>query len=159
DLGMGQPMEHVLRQSLIALDLADRMGLGRDERQAVYFGSLIVWVGCHVDAYEQAKWFGDEMALKSDFRHADFRSAAAGSMFMLRHVGTGLAWHRRLGLTAAFMTEGKRVAAPMLENHWRAADELMGRLGLDRMVRDTVEQSFERWDGRGVPGGLRGREI
>ena len=27
DLGMGQPMEHVLRQCLIALELADRIGL------------------------------------------------------------------------------------------------------------------------------------
>ena len=27
DLGMGQPMEHVLRQSLIALRLSDRIGL------------------------------------------------------------------------------------------------------------------------------------
>ena len=65
DLGMGQPMEHVLRQCLIALDLAERIGLDVSEREAVFFGSLVVWVGCHVDAYEQTKWFGDEMALKS----------------------------------------------------------------------------------------------
>jgi hypothetical protein len=31
DLGLGQPMEHVLRSCLIALRLADRLGL--DERQ------------------------------------------------------------------------------------------------------------------------------
>ncbi len=27
DLGLGQPMEHVLRQCVIALDLSDRLGL------------------------------------------------------------------------------------------------------------------------------------
>ena len=32
DLGFGQPMEHVLRQCLIALRLAERIGL--DERRA-----------------------------------------------------------------------------------------------------------------------------
>jgi hypothetical protein len=32
DLGMGQPMEHVLRQCLIALGLAERLGLDREER-------------------------------------------------------------------------------------------------------------------------------
>ncbi|MFL5841924.1 MAG: LuxR family transcriptional regulator, partial [Thermoleophilaceae bacterium] len=64
DLGMGQPMEHVLRQSLIALRLAERLGLDDGERRVVYYVSLLSWVGCHVDAYEQAKWFGDDTALK-----------------------------------------------------------------------------------------------
>ena len=32
DLGFGQPMEHVLRQCLIALRLAERIGLDEDER-------------------------------------------------------------------------------------------------------------------------------
>jgi hypothetical protein len=50
DLGMGQPMEHV----------------------------LVAWVGCHVDAYEQAKWFGDDTVLKGDFRRVKGRT-----------------WHRR----------------------------------------------------------------
>ncbi len=159
DLGMGQPMEHVLRQNLIALDLADRVGLGADDRQAVFFGSLVAWVGCHIDAYEQAKWFGDETVLKADFRRTDFHTAASGPAFMMRHLGNGMAWHHRLGLVPSFMGEGRRAAESMLENHWRAADDLMSELGLDAVVRDTVEQSFERWDGRGIPKGLKGDEI
>jgi hypothetical protein len=55
DLGMGHPMEHVLRQSLIALRLADRVGLDGTERAVVFYSSMLAWVGCHVDAYEQAK--------------------------------------------------------------------------------------------------------
>ena len=47
----------------------------------------------------------------------------------------------------------------MLENHWLAADDLASRLGLAQRVRDSVEQTFERWDGRGVPKGARGEEI
>jgi HD-GYP domain-containing protein (c-di-GMP phosphodiesterase class II) len=159
DLGMGQPMEHVLRQCLIALDLAEQIGLSDDDRQAVFFGSLVVWVGCHIDAYEQAKWFGDEMALKGDFRRTDFHTATSGPLFMMRHLGTGLRWHQRMGLIPSFLGDGKRAAESILENHWRASDDLMAQLGLDRRVRETVEQSFERWDGRGVPRGLKGEEI
>jgi hypothetical protein len=33
DLGFGQPMEHVLRQRLIALRIAERMGLGDADRR------------------------------------------------------------------------------------------------------------------------------
>ena len=66
DLGFGQPMEHVLRQCLIALRLAERVGLDEQTRAAVYYTALLVNVGCHTDAHEQAKWFGDDIALKAD---------------------------------------------------------------------------------------------
>ncbi len=159
DLGMGQPMEHVLRQCLIAHGLAERIGLEDDDRDAVFFAALVAWVGCHVDAYEQAKWFGDEMALKSDFRQTDFATATSGPLFMLRHLGAGLPLRERIGLVPSFLGDGRRAAESMLENHWRASDDLMARVGLDPLVRETVEQSFERWDGRGVPRGLKGDEI
>src|SRR5438093_265823 len=98
DLGMGQPMEHVLRQCLISLELAERTGLGADDQQAVFFGSLMVWVGCHVDAYEQAKWFGDDTVFKGDFRRSDFATTTSGPLFMLRHLGGSLRWHQKVGL-------------------------------------------------------------
>jgi DNA-binding CsgD family transcriptional regulator len=59
DLGFGQPMEHVLRQCLIALRLAEHLGLDDQERSNVYYTALLINVGCHTDAHEQAKWFGD----------------------------------------------------------------------------------------------------
>jgi len=159
DLGMGQPMEHVLRQTLIALRLAARLELDEAEREVVYYSALVAWVGCHVDAYEQAKWFGDDTALKTDFRHTDFATAASKPIFMLRHLGAGrpIAERTRLGLT--FLGDGRKAAEAMLDNHWTAADELAARLGLAQRVRDSVEQTFERWDGKGVPKGLKGEEI
>jgi HD-GYP domain-containing protein (c-di-GMP phosphodiesterase class II) len=159
DLGMGQPMEHVLRQCLISLRLAQRLGLDEADREVVYYAALLAWVGCHVDAYEQAKWFGDDMALKADFRRADFASAAAGPLFMLRHLGTGRPMAERARLGIAFLGDGRRAAESMVENHWLAADALAARLGLAQRVRDSVEQTFERWDGRGVPKGAKGEEI
>ena len=77
DLGMGQSMEHVMRQSVIALRLAERLGLDEATRAVVYYAGLLGWVGCHVDAYEQAKWFGDDQALKADYRRVDMTGAAA----------------------------------------------------------------------------------
>jgi HD-GYP domain-containing protein (c-di-GMP phosphodiesterase class II) len=159
DLGMGQPMEHVLRQCLISLRLAQRVGLDEAGREVVFYAALLAWVGCHVDAYEQAKWFGDDLALKADFRRVDFASAAAGPLFMLRHLGAGRPAAERARIGAAFAGDGRRAAETMLENHWLAADDLAARLGLAQRVRDTVEQTFERWDGRGVPKGAKGEEI
>jgi HD-GYP domain-containing protein (c-di-GMP phosphodiesterase class II) len=159
DLGMGQPMEHVLRQSMIALGLAERIGLDDVQREAVYFGSLLAWVGCHIDAYEQAKWFGDDTVLKGDYRGVDFATASSGPLFMMRHLGGDRPLPQRLAMVPGFLGEGRRAGESLLENHWRASDDLMERIGLDQLIRDTVEQSFERWDGRGAPNGASGSEI
>ena len=55
DLGMGQPMEHCLRQCLVASRLGDELEFDEADRDAVFYAGLMAWVGCHVDAYEQAK--------------------------------------------------------------------------------------------------------
>jgi hypothetical protein len=54
DLGFGQPMEHVLRQCLVALRLAEVLELDPETRAVVYYTALLVGVGCHSDAHEQA---------------------------------------------------------------------------------------------------------
>jgi HD-GYP domain-containing protein (c-di-GMP phosphodiesterase class II) len=54
-------MEHVMRQTLISLRMAERLGLDEADRTVVYYSGLLAWVGCHSDAYEQAKWFGDDV--------------------------------------------------------------------------------------------------
>lgn len=66
DLGFSQPMEHVLRQCRIALRLADLVDLDDADRQAVYYAALLVNVRCHTDAHEQARWFGDDLAMRGN---------------------------------------------------------------------------------------------
>jgi hypothetical protein len=60
DLGLGQPMEHVLRSWRIAARLGEQIGLDESERAALYYVALLAWVGCVADSYEVATWFGDE---------------------------------------------------------------------------------------------------
>ena len=159
DLGMGHPMEHVLRQSFIALRLAERLGLTAPEREVVYYSSLLAWIGCHVDAYEQAKWFGDDLALKHDIRLVDESRPVDVARFVLRHLGAGRPVTERAKLAATFLGEGRRVVQDINTNHWRTADVFVERLGLGDAVRRSVSQTFERWDGKGDPNGIRGEEL
>jgi HD-GYP domain-containing protein (c-di-GMP phosphodiesterase class II) len=159
DLGMGHPMEHVLRQSFLALRLAERLGLGLQEREVVYYSSLLAWVGCHVDAYEQAKWFGDDRAVKHEIRQVDLGRPIESAAFALRHLGAGEPPLARARLGVAFLAEGRHDLDVMFDNHWRAADALAERLGLGQAVRDSVAQTFERWDGKGVPAEARGQAL
>src|SRR4051794_18395110 len=158
DLGMGQPMEHAMRQCRIALRLGERLGLDRNERESLYYVSLIAWVGCHVDAYEQAKWFGDDLALKADSRLVDM-TGTAPLAFIASHLGAGRPLLERVRVGARFVVRGHREVDDMLANHWWAADALAERVGLDAGVRATLYQTFERWDGKGVPNGSKGDEI
>ena len=155
DLGLGQPMEHVLRECLIAMRLAERLGLDERARAVVCYTALLTWVGCHVDAYEQAKWFGDDLAFKADFPLVD----APGTGFVLRHLGAGRPFLDRARLGVALVGDRGRQVGEIIDNHRRAAESLAAALGLDREVRDSLGQAFERWDGKGTPGRARGTAI
>ncbi|HEY2791330.1 MAG TPA: hypothetical protein VGJ28_03180, partial [Micromonosporaceae bacterium] len=47
DLGLGLPMEHMLRSCTIATGLAEQLGLAEQRRSAVYYSNLLTWIGCH----------------------------------------------------------------------------------------------------------------
>ncbi len=157
DLGFGQPMEHILRQCIIALRIADRIGLDDRERSAVYYTALLVNVGCHSDAHEQAKWFGDDIALKSHkYGHdSNFRAAAAS----FRLIGSGNPPLHRFRVGLEFVLSGHREMDAMIAHHAGVARELGEQLGLPDIVLAALLHSYEQWDGRGWPGERRADEV
>jgi HD-GYP domain-containing protein (c-di-GMP phosphodiesterase class II) len=158
DLGFGQPMEHVLRQCLIALRLAERIGLDEEQRGTVYYTALLVNVGCHADAHEQAKWFGDDIAMKSGKYDYEFRSARAAAAGV-RLIGAGNPPLHRFRVGLDFVLSGHRDLNGMIEQHAALARTLAEQLGLAQEVRDSLGSSYEQWDGKGWPGLLSGEEV
>jgi HD-GYP domain-containing protein (c-di-GMP phosphodiesterase class II) len=158
DLGFGQPMEHVLRQCLIALRLAEGLGLDEEQRAVVYYTALLVNVGCHTDAHEQAKWFGDDIALKSikyDHEPRSLRMAATG----MRRLGSGNPPLSRFRLGLEFALSGHREVDDMIAHHASIARTLAQQLSLPDDVAESIGAAYERWDGRGWPGELEGDAI
>ena len=158
DLGFGQPMEHVLRQCLIALRVADAMDLPEERRAAVYYTALLINVGCHSDAHEQAKWFGDDIALKSgkyDHDIGSVRGAVAG----LRKIGSGRPPLHRFVVGLEFAVSGHREVDGMIEHHAALARTLGEQLELPDEVLVSLGASYEQWDGRGWPGKLEGEQV
>ena len=152
DLGLGQPMEHMIRTSLLALRMAERLGLSDEERGVMYYSGLLAWVGCHTDAYEQAKWLGDDMAVKGEAHYAfDLGKVGPATAFLLRNVGgAGRSLRQRARVGLGFVGDGRRALAALAENHYLASDELAARLDLGVDVRESLRQSYERWDGKGA---------
>jgi HD-GYP domain-containing protein (c-di-GMP phosphodiesterase class II) len=158
DLGFGQPMEHVLRQCLIALRLGELIELSEQERLDVYYTALLVNVGCHTDAHEQAKWFGDDIATKAAKYDVDMRSIS-GMVNGMRMLGSGSAPLHRFRIGMEFFLYGHKDVDGMVESHSRLARALASELGLPAAVQDSVGTAYERWDGRGWPGELKGSRI
>jgi HD-GYP domain-containing protein (c-di-GMP phosphodiesterase class II) len=158
DLGFGQPMEHVLRQCLIALRLAEGLGLEDEQRAVVYYTALLINVGCHSDAHEQAKWFGDDIALKSikyDHEPRSLRMAVGG----MRFLGSGHPPLHRFRLGLEFALSGHREVDDMIAHHAAIARTMAEQLQLPDDVVDAIGAAYERWDGRGWPGELEGEEV
>jgi HD-GYP domain-containing protein (c-di-GMP phosphodiesterase class II) len=158
DLGFGQPMEHVLRACLISLRIADVLDLADPEREVVYYAGLLVNVGCHTDAHEQAKWFGDDIAMKSQKYDYPPRSVRGGAA-VFRLIGRGNPPLHRFRLGLSFAVSGFKDVAPMISRHAAIAQQLALELQLRDDVVTAIGQSYEYWDGHGWPNGLKGEAI
>lgn len=152
DLGFGQPMEHAIRQALIALRLGELVGTSESERVVIYYSGLLAWVGCHTDAYEQAKWFGDDIRLREDtaFKYDESRKSDMVG-FAFRYLGgRDRPLVSRMKTALAFLGQGRQDLEAIATNHYLATDLLAQRLGLGEAVRASLRESYERWDGRGA---------
>jgi HD-GYP domain-containing protein (c-di-GMP phosphodiesterase class II) len=158
DLGLGQPQEHVLRQTVIARRLAAAAGLPDDQQAAVFYVSLLAWVGCTSDSHELAAWFGDDQRLRADSYEVD-KSGAARLRFVLGHVGEGSGPVRRLTMIGRFLAGGPDRAARSMLGHCQTTGDVADRLGLGTEVGRALQQAFERWDGKGIPGRRAGEQI
>ena len=158
DLGLGQPMEHVLRAWLIAARLGDHLGVARDQRGALYYAVTLAWVGCVADTPEVASWFGDDIAYRKDSYRVDLAGLPLLG-FMLRHVGAGKPPMDRLRLAANLVVTGGDAIERGMLAHCLTTGRMAERFGLGTDVRNSLQQVFTRWDGKGVPGGVGGDAI
>lgn len=153
DLGLGQPMEHVLRSWLIAARLGEHVGIDAEDRGALYYVATLAWVGCVADTPEVAEWFGDDIAYRRDSYEVDLAGLPMLG-FMLRHIGAGRPALQRVRLAASLVATGGKGIERGLMAHCLTTSRMAERLGLGAEVCEPLRQVFTRWDGKGVPGDL-----
>lgn len=158
DLGLGQPMEHVLRSWAIAARLGDHFGVEPEERGALYYVATLAWIGCVADTPEVAAWFGDDIAFRSDSYQVELTGLPM-LRFMVRHVGAGSPPLQRLRLAGNLMVTGGKGIKRGLLSHCLTTAAMAERLGLGPDVCGPLRQMFTRWDGKGVPDDVGGDAI
>ena len=158
DLGLGQPMEHVLRSWAIATRLGEHMGVESESPAALYYVAMLAWVGCVADTPEVANWFGDDIA----FRQGSYEVDLAGLpmfKYALARVGTGAPPMKRLRMATTLIATGGKPVERGLMSHCLSTVLMAERLGLGEDVCEPLQQWFTRWDGSGVPAGLGGDDV
>jgi HD-GYP domain-containing protein (c-di-GMP phosphodiesterase class II)/DNA-binding CsgD family transcriptional regulator len=157
DLATALPFEKGLRTCLLATAFAGTLGLDDADRAAVFSTALLRSIGCTSHASENAALFVDDTSFVAAFSRLD-----PGDPAVLREQLAAFgAWapERQAELARRFIDVAP-VEGPLAS---RAACEvsraLGGRLGLPVAVLDALDDVYERWDGRGLPGAHRGNEL
>ncbi len=158
DLGLGQPAEHMLRSALIGTRISDRLGLSPAQRGCVYYSTLIMWIGCHADSHEYARWFGDDIAVRHDSYLVDW-AGWPYYRFLASNVARGESPARRIAVLATLFVNARGQLSRMIHSHCTSAALLAERMGLDADVQTALRYTFERYDGGGLPGGVHGDAI
>lgn len=159
DLAMGEPLEHGVRTTLIATRLAAALALPDAQRVSVFYVALLHYAGCTAEGQIDSGFFGDEIAARPQMMAVMFgpRWRMVGTALRVMHPELSLP--QRVGTLArssvGMLAEFRRWAA----SHCEIAQLLGDRLGLSAEVRDGLGHLYERYDGKGMPGELRGEDI
>ena len=159
DLAMGQPLEHGLRTAMLALRTAQAMDLPEEDQVTVFYTGVLHFAGCTAESEIDARFFGDELAARPRMltvAHGSRLELIATAM-RVAHSGSGPLARAVMMARAAFggIAEFRRWAA----SHCDVARLLGARMGLSGQVQQALEHLYERWDGNGMPGNLRGTQI
>jgi HD-GYP domain-containing protein (c-di-GMP phosphodiesterase class II) len=157
DLGLGQPLDHVLRSCALAMRFAEHLGLSEEERTSAYWTALFITAGCTGVSYELAKIFGDDIALRADL--ASVTSPFMLLQVMLSRAGSGRSLLGRTGVRAKLLVTKAHAVEETLIAHCNVSIRLAERVGLGESVTTALAQGFARWDGKGIPRGLAGEDI
>jgi HD-GYP domain-containing protein (c-di-GMP phosphodiesterase class II) len=160
DLGMGLPFEHGLHSTLVAMRLAERLGVDAETASQTYYACLLFYVGCTADAETSAEIFRDDAALITYFTPVMFGSRTevlAGIMRALAPPGSPPP--ARAVQIARTLPKAVRGHRHHLVALCEVAQMLTERLGLPRSLQALWVHLTERWDGNGEPGRRKRDEI
>ena len=159
DLAMGQPLEHGVRTAVLGVRTAAAMGLAEQDLVAVFYTGLLHFAGCTAESEIDTRFFGDELAVRPQMMAAQFGSRLGLVATAARAAHPGRAPAARAAAMARSAVGGVAEFRRWAASHCEVAELLGARMGLPGQVQDALRHLYERWDGKGLPGELRGEQI
>jgi len=159
DLAMGQTLEHGLRTAILGTRIAAELGLGEHAQQTVFYTGLLHFAGCTTDGEIDSGFFGNEIVARPPMMAAFLgprRDLMSTAMRVAHRDSPPLVRAAAMAKSAVGgIAEFRRWA----REHCDVARLLGARMGLSDEVQQALGHLYERWDGRGMPGEVRGEQI
>src|SRR3954469_5465419 len=162
DLATGHSRDFALRSCVLAMRLAEALGLDESMRRNVFHQALLRYIGCNADTHLLAAAWGDEIALRRDLHRIDMGNRAEFVETFVRALTRTFAELPPEELAKAVergLATAAEINVPILSGHCEVAQRIAERLGLSEEIRESLGQIYERWDGRGLPRGLSGTAV
>jgi len=128
----------MLRSATIACRLSDRLGLDPEQRGTVFYTTLVMWIGCHADSQEYARWFGDDIAVRREAYLVDW-SGLPYLRFLLGNVAKGEALPQRLKVLGTLFQDARGQIATLIHSHCTSAAALTQHVGLSPEVAQFAD--------------------
>ena len=158
DLGMGFPFEQGLHGTLVAMRLADRLGVDRATASQTYYACLLMYSGCTTDSDVTTETFGG--SLTTHVVPAMFGSQREVLTGIVRALPTpGSSPPARALQIARRLPKARRERDPHLAAICEVAQMLAERLALPPSIHGLFIHLTERWDGKGPLGRAEADEI
>ena len=158
DLGTGMPLTTSLRTCLAALRIAELLDDDSLDRGALFHYCLVRLMGCTVETSRFAGAMGNEIVLSPAMVPVDQGNPRDMLPMVLRSVGAGEAPLRRARLIMSALSFGSGMKSVMA-GHCEVSRMLTDDLRLGDEVTIALDNTYERWDGKGAPHGVRGEGI
>jgi HD-GYP domain-containing protein (c-di-GMP phosphodiesterase class II) len=162
DLAIGQPVEYALKSCVLGMRLGAALKLDRQTLRGIYNHALLRYIGCNAETDAMAALFGDEIDLRRTLAPLDVGNPGELAPVLLRAIVRAQSG-QPLGAMIVGVVKGlaasKSLTVAGFQAHCETAERFARRFGFDDTIIGHLGQFPERWDGKGMPNGLRGEAI
>jgi HD-GYP domain-containing protein (c-di-GMP phosphodiesterase class II) len=151
DLATGQPLEHGLRRTLLAVGLGVECGFDDDQLHDTYYVALLGSVGCVLNGAAMAKFLDDDIALRAGMFQVDMDNPFVALRYLGGSVAQGTPF-RRLANLVGLATQSVAICRDVALGVGRILD-------LGEEIAQALGQCDEHWNGKNGVLGLKGEQI
>ncbi|HJT36866.1 MAG TPA: HD domain-containing phosphohydrolase, partial [Actinomycetota bacterium] len=157
DLGLGQPLEFVLRTCVVAMRFAEHLDLPQEDLDATYWVALFTTAGCTGVSFEMSSYFGDDITFRRDV--VQQVNTFDLMRFIIGRAGSGRGALTRARIKADLLFTRMSALERSFLAHCAVSAQLTNRLNLGDLVETCLYQTFAQWNGKGLPRNLGGDEL
>ncbi len=140
--------------------IGERLGLGEEERSALFYALLSKDTGCSSNASRVANLSGaDDFAVKKNYKVVNWSRLSGTARFTAYNVNPDSGPWLKLKRFFSVGKEGQRGTRHFIKVQCKQGAELVRFIGFPEETARAILSLDEHWDGAGSPEGLRGEEI